>query len=121
MTDLGYVPDYAYEYCASADYVIIEANYDIDMLMGGSYPPDLKARIMSECGHLSNEACASAVRRIWHPGLKGVFLCHLSKDNNTAGLAYDSSLRALASIGISVPEDLRLECLPRSDVFSMEF
>lgn len=121
MTDLGYVPDYAYEYCASADYVIIESNYDIDMLMGGSYPPDLKARIMSECGHLSNEACASAVRRIWHPGLKGVFLCHLSKDNNTAGLAYDSSLRALASIGISVPEDLLLECLPRSDVFSMEF
>lgn len=121
MTDLGQVPAYVYELCAGADYLIIESNYDLDMLMEGSYPPDLKARIISECGHLSNSACASAVRRLWHPGLKGVFLCHLSKDNNTPSLAYDCTLHTLQSMGLSVPGDIRLECLPRSEVFALDF
>ena len=121
MTDLGFVPDYAYGYCASADYVIIESNYDVDMLLGGNYPPDLKARIMSDRGHLSNEACAAALRRIWHPGLRGIFLCHLSKDNNTQELAYNTARSSLTSLGLSVPGDIRLECMPRSEVFSIDF
>ena len=121
MTDLGKVPDYAYEICAGADYLIIESNYDLDMLMGGPYPPDLKSRIVSDCGHLSNESCAAAVRRLWHPCLRGIFLCHISKDNNTPELAYDATLRSLESMGLSVPADLRLVSLPRSEVFSMEF
>ena len=121
MTDLGKVPEYAYDMCAGADYLVIESNYDLDMLMGGSYPPDLKARIVSDCGHLSNQACAAAVRRLWHPGLRGIFLCHLSKDNNTPDLAYASTHRTLESMGLSVPEDLQLVCLPRSEVFSLEF
>ena len=98
MTDLGRVPEYAYEYCRQADYVIIESNYDIDMLI-----------------------CASALKRIWHPGLKGVFLCHLSQDNNTPGLAYRTSYYALTSIGLTIPDDLQLVCLPRSDIFSLDF
>lgn len=121
MTDLGRVPEYAYPYCLQADYVIIESNYDIDMLIRGRYTPDLKARVMSDRGHLSNDDCAGALRRIWHPGLKGIFLCHLSQDNNTPGLAYRTSYYALKSIGISVPEDLQLVCLPRSDIFSLDF
>ena len=63
MTDLGKVPEYAYDMCAGADYLVIESNYDLDMLMGGSYPPDLKARIVSDCGHLSNSGipvCAAS-------------------------------------------------------------
>ena len=121
MTDLGRVPEYAYDICRDADYLIIESNYDLDMLMGGPYPPDLKSRIVSDCGHLSNESCAAAVRRLWHPGLRGIFLCHISKDNNTPELAYDATLRSLESMGLSVPADLRLVSLPRSEVFSMEF
>ena len=97
------------------------SNYDIDMLIRGRYTPDLKARVMSDRGHLSNDDCAGALRRIWHPGLKGIFLCHLSQDNNTPGLAYRTSYYALKSIGISVPEDLQLVCLPRSDIFSLDF
>ena len=96
MTDLGKVPEYAYDMCAGADYLVIESNYDLDMLMG-------------------------AVRRLWHPGLRGIFLCHLSKDNNTPDLAYASTLHTLESMGLSVPEDLQLVCLPRSEVFSLEF
>lgn len=121
MTDLGRVPDYAFEYCRQADYVIIESNFDVDMLVRGSYPQDLKVRILGECGHLSNEDCASAIRRFWHPGLKGIFLCHLSKDNNTPSLAFASTFRALGAMGLSVPGDLQLVCLPRSEVFSLEF
>lgn len=121
MTDLGKVPEYAFGYCASADYVIIESNYDMDMLMGGPYPPDLKARILGDFGHLSNDACAAAIKRIWHPGLRGIFLCHISKDNNTPQLAYDTARRALVSLGLTVPGDLELVCLPRSDIFSLTF
>lgn len=121
MTDLGRIPEYAYEYCASADYLIIESNYDVDMLMRGPYPPDLKARILGDCGHLSNDACASAIRRIWHPGLRGIFLCHISKDNNTPQLAYDTAHRALTSLGLTVPGDIQLVSLPRSDTFSLTF
>ena len=121
MTDLGRVPEYAYDICRDADYLIIESNYDVDMLMRGSYPPDLKSRILGDSGHLSNDDCAAALRRLWHPGLRGIFLCHISKDNNTPELAYDATLRSLESMGLSVPADLRLVSLPRSEVFSMEF
>ena len=118
---LGRVPEYAYEYCRQADYVIIESNYDIDMLIRGRYTPELKARVMGDNGHLSNDDCASALKRIWHPGLKGVFLCHLSQDNNTPGLAYRTSYYALTSIGLTIPDDIQLVCLPRSDIFSLDF
>ena len=112
MTDLGRVPEYAYDICRDADYLIIESNYDVDMLMRGSYPPDLKSRILGDSGHLSNDDCAAALRRLWHPGLRGIFLCHLSKDNNTPSLAYASALSAVESMGLSVPDDLQLVCLP---------
>ena len=121
MTDMGRMTDEAMSYAAEADTLVIESNYDIDMLIRGRYTPDLKARVMSDRGHLSNDDCAGALRRIWHPGLKGVFLCHLSQDNNTPGLAYRTSYYALKSIGLSVPEDLQLVCLPRSDIFSLDF
>ena len=121
MTDLGRVPGYALDLCRQADYVIIESNYDVDMLVHGSYTPELKARVMSDSGHLSNDDCASAIKRFWHPRLKGIFLCHLSKENNTPDLAYGSACGVLSSLGLSVPEDITLACLPRSEVFALEF
>lgn len=116
MTDLGRVPEYALEYCRKADYVVIESNYDMDMLIHGSYPPELKARVISERGHLSNDMCADAIRKFLHPRLKGVFLCHLSQDNNTPEIARREAEKVIARAGGSQ----FLQCLPRSEVFSME-
>ncbi len=112
MTDIGRMTDEAVEYAKGADTVVVESNYDMDMLMGGPYTYELKMRIVQGCGHLSNDECAAAIRRFWHPGLKNIFLCHLSENNNTHDLAYDCSLDALTELGVR-KGSVSLRCLPR--------
>lgn len=116
MTDAGRVTDKAVEWARWADTVIFESNYDVDMLMGGSYTHELKMRICNGHGHLSNDECAAAVRRFAHPGLLNLFLCHLSENNNTPGLAYDCTKAALESVSDIFPSGRRpvsLRALPR--------
>lgn len=113
MTDIGRMTDDAVKYASEADTLVIESNYDTDMLLGGSYTEELKMRIMHGCGHLSNMECAEALKRIMHPGLKNIFLCHLSENNNTPELAYKASSEALAGIGVE-KGTVHLRCLPRS-------
>lgn len=115
MTDLGSVPDYAIEYCRLADHIIIESNYDMDMLIHGSYSPELKHRIMEGHGHLSNYQCATALKSIYNENLKSIFLCHLSENNNTPEKAYKASCDALSSINVRIGEDIKLYCLPRRE------
>lgn len=112
MTDVGRMTDEAIEWARQADTVVVESNYDTDMLMGGPYPHDLKMRICRGNGHLSNDECAAAIRRFWHPQLRHLFLCHLSENNNTPEKAYASAKRALEERG--VPEgSVCLRTLPR--------
>ena len=112
MTDIGRMTDEAVELARQADTVVVESNYDIDMLMRGPYTYELKMRIVQGCGHLSNDECASAIRRFWHPGLRNIFLCHLSENNNTHDLAYRCSADALAGLGVQ-KGTVALRCLPR--------
>ena len=69
-------------------------------------------RIIQGCGHLSNDECASAIKRFYHKDLKNIFLCHLSENNNTRELAYESSLEALLELGVE-KGTVALRCLPR--------
>lgn len=113
MTDMGHLTDEAAEYASKADTLVIESNYDIDMLMAGPYTYELKMRIVRGCGHLSNDDCAAALKRVVHPGLKNIFLCHLSENNNTPEKAFAASSAALSEAG--VPKgSIQLRCLPRS-------
>lgn len=112
MTDIGRMTDEAVEFARQADTVVVESNYDMDMLMGGPYTYELKMRIVQGCGHLSNDECASAVRRFYHTGLRNIFLCHLSENNNTHDLAYRCSSDALTSLGVP-SGTVSLRCLPR--------
>ncbi len=112
MTDIGRMTDEAVEFARQADTVVIESNYDMDMLMSGPYTYELKMRIVQGCGHLSNDECAGAIKRFWHPGLKNIFLCHLSENNNTRELAYNSALEALREAGVEKGA-VALRCLPR--------
>ena len=117
MTDAGRVTDEAIEYARKADAVVFESNYDSGMLIGGPYTHELKMRICQGNGHLSNDECASAIHRFWHPGLKNLFLCHLSENNNTPSLAFDSAAEALRSIridtGLTAKDITNLQTLPR--------
>ena len=112
MTDVGRMTDEAVEYARQADTVVVESNYDMDMLMSGPYTHELKMRIVQGCGHLSNDECASALKRFWHPRLRNIFLCHLSENNNTRQLAFDCSAAALHEIGVE-KGTVSLRCLPR--------
>lgn len=100
MTDLGHITPEAVAWASQATTVVVESNYDMDMLLGGTYSEELKKRISHGIGHLSNEACADAILRFVHPGLKNLFLCHLSGNNNTPELAYASARKALAAAGV---------------------
>lgn len=112
MTDLGRMTEEALELASEADTVVIESNYDMDMLMGGRYTYELKMRIVQGNGHLSNDECAAAIARFWHPGLRNIFLCHLSENNNTPDLAFRAASEALDKIGVE-KGSVSLRCLPR--------
>lgn len=112
-TDLGYVPDEARELMCGADLVLLEANYDDDALRAGRYPPMLKRRIAGRNGHLSNRDCADcAVYAVEH-GVKYVLLGHLSAENNTPKLAYDTVHMQLTRRGVIPGVDMMLQVAPR--------
>lgn len=83
MTDIGCYTDEMKHYVSQADYIIIEANYDSEMLRTGPYPAYLKKRIASDTGHSSNAETAAILRNHLSPQAKHVWLCHLSAENNT--------------------------------------
>lgn len=89
-TDMGIYNDYVVNNLENVDALLLEANHDVKMLEAGSYPYQLKRRILSEKGHLSNEMSGRLLSRILHDRLKHVFLGHLSKENNYDMLAYET-------------------------------
>ena len=97
LTDLGQVTDEAVAYASKAGHLVVESNYDLDMLMCGNYAPELKRRILTGNGHLSNAQTASLLRRCHHDGLRDVWLCHLSANNNTPEKARRSAEKRLKS------------------------
>lgn len=87
-TDLGCYTDYTVECLSGCDALLLEANHDERMLLAGRYPYMLKKRILGDMGHLSNAKSAELLCKILNDKIKGVFLGHLSKDNNHPDLAY---------------------------------
>ena len=81
-TDLGESTDYLNKLIGETDYLVLEANYDYDMLLNGSYPYLLKQRIVGESGHLNNKKAAELIKNYATDRLKRLFLCHLSAHNN---------------------------------------
>ena len=122
-TDMGVITERAAYYMSRANYLMIECNYDREMLLHGSYSQMLKDRVMGEKGHLDNEVAANFVAEHYHEGLHYAFLCHLSKDNNTEEIALTTMRQALESRGLSVGDgsnaasqnsrDIQICALPR--------
>lgn len=122
-TDLGAVTERARHYMSQANYLMIEANYDLQMLRTGRYPEYLKARIQTASGHLDNTDTAAFLKEIINPALEYIFLCHLSQDNNTPEKALAAVHAALTEAGVSIGDadgsaesrecDVQLMALPR--------
>lgn len=98
-TDLGKYDDYVISKLNGSDLLFIEANYDINMLMVGSYPYFLKQRILGEKGHLSNDTCAELICKLIRKKNRHIILAHLSKENNYEELAYETVLCELSRLG----------------------
>ena len=86
-TDLGHITKVVEENLRGCDLVLIEANYDEQMLNSGKYPPYVKNRIKSNHGHLSNISCAEQIAKLIQTGTTRFVLSHLSQENNTADIA----------------------------------
>ena len=96
-TDLGYVSDAVSSAIRGCDAVLLESNYDSAMLEYGPYPRELKNRIASKYGHLSNDDCSAELIELMNSGTYRFILGHLSQENNTPEKAESAALRALSS------------------------
>ena len=113
ITDVGTITDDIRESISHANYLVIEANHDLEMVQQGPYPEFLKKRILSGSGHLSNVDCGHALAENMTEQLHRVWLCHLSEENNHPELARKTVETILRSYGIIPGKDLELEVLRR--------
>lgn len=123
VTDDGEVTEEIKSYISQANYLVLEANHDIQMLQAGSYPQYLKGRILGPNGHLSNKACGEALAECANRQLHTVWLCHLSEENNHPELARKTVCTILEEHGIKPGEDFELVVLKRkspSEIYELK-
>jgi phosphoribosyl 1,2-cyclic phosphodiesterase len=96
-TDLGHMDDVLFENLKESSFVLLEANYDPEILKVSRYPFMLKQRISGPHGHLSNSTSGKTIAKLMNYDLKEVMLGHLSKENNFPELAYQTVAEELMS------------------------
>ncbi len=99
-TDLGVVSDAVFEVLSGCDAVLLEANHDVDMLLCGPYPEQLKRRILADRGHLSNEDAGICCKRLIEAGVTQLYLGHLSQQNNKPLIALNAVTDILSAGGL---------------------
>ncbi len=95
-TDLGYIPPNVKAQLKGADLLLLESNHDLEMLRDGPYPWQVKQRVLSRVGHLSNDATASYLEAEYDGQATYIILGHLSENNNLPELARMAAERALS-------------------------
>jgi len=99
-TDVGVITPLIKEYSKKANFIVIESNYDQDLLNSCDYSWDLKQRISSSYGHLSNEDCYQFIKTLKNKNLEYLFLAHLSENSNTEDLVKEKFHNLAANLGI---------------------
>lgn len=110
-TDIGYVTKEIKDALTGCESVVLECNHDEEMLMNGPYSYDLKLRIRSNGGHLSNSACAEFAGELCLVGTKNILLAHLSEENNDPDLAYDEVWSAIADESVNLKVAMQNEAV----------
>ena len=95
-TDTGCVTETMRENLTGCYAAVIESNHDLEMLINGPYPYELKQRIRSKKGHLSNADCAVLAGELYESGTEHIMLAHLSEENNLPELAFNEVFNAIA-------------------------
>lgn len=114
-TDLGFISEQVRGELENSDLVVLESNHDVRMLENGPYPYYLKRRILSDRGHLSNEICSHMLPHLASTGTTRFVLAHLSSENNTPDLAFQTSLCALKMAGLQQQVDFELAVAPKEN------
>ncbi len=109
-TDLGFVSDEVLKSLEGCRGVVIESNHDLKMLQNGPYPHELKLRVGSDHGHLSNNACAAVLPHLFKCGTTRFVLGHVSKQNNTHSIALSCAKASLMDAGAVAGEDYLIYC-----------
>lgn len=112
-TDMGMIMDDVIHTLADCKFVFLESNHDINMLKNGSYPYELKRRILSPFGHLSNEDSGKLLSKLIKTKTQIVRLGHLSEENNDYNLALDTVKKILLEEGIKEDTDFKLDVAKR--------
>ena len=110
---MGYISDEVAAHLRLADFIVLESNYDSEMLEKGPYPVHLKKRIAADTGHLSNDQTGVYLSENYSTRLQHIFLCHLSRENNLPNLAYTTIQNHLENKQIIVGKDVQLITLDR--------
>ncbi|MGC2873474.1 MBL fold metallo-hydrolase [Ihubacter sp. mB4P-1] len=131
VTDTGCISPEIEEHITAADLLVLEANHEVNILKMGSYPYNLKRRILGDRGHLSNEtageilcgmlrarhqrASVEGEANVLASGVPKVVLAHLSRENNTPGQAYLTIRNILFEADFYIDKDLTLAIADRDE------
>lgn len=94
-TDIGHMTSDIIHTLEDSSFLLLEANYDPNVLKCSKYPYLLKERIAGPNGHLPNVEAGKTISYLLNSGLKQVMLGHLSKENNFPELAYKTVMDEL--------------------------
>lgn len=103
-TDLGHMDNIILENLKGSSFILLEANYDPEILRVSKYPYILKQRIAGPNGHLSNSTAGKTIGHLIPNDLQTVMLGHLSKENNFPELAYQTVVEELMTQNIDTNE-----------------
>ena len=112
FTDSGIFIEESLPLLVNPDYLMIESNHDVMMLMHTNRPMNLKQRILSEHGHLCNEDSAFAATKIVGDRTKEIILAHLSEEANTPETALAAYQNVFAYCGLSFNR-FNVRCAPQ--------
>lgn len=112
-TDLGHMNEYLLSNLYGCRKILLESNHDTEMLKLGPYPYNLKKRILSDHGHLSNDDAAETVIDLINHGTEHILLGHLSQQNNHPQIALMTTQNALSAAGITSGRDVTLDVADR--------
>jgi phosphoribosyl 1,2-cyclic phosphodiesterase len=101
VTDIGILTPPVKHYLQNSNLLMLESNYDLDMLVKGKYPENVKLFILGELGHLSNMDAGESLVELIGDNTEYVLLSHISQDNNTLKLAHDTVSRIMHRNGFN--------------------
>ena len=113
-TDLGHMDDKIFNNLQGSSFILLESNYDPEILKVSKYPFHLKQRIAGPHGHLSNATAGKTISALMKKDLKEVMLGHLSKENNFPELAYQTVAEELMQAGADI-SNIKLSVANRNE------